>query len=232
MNKPTLTSSAIANGLERDGFALLSDVLSENECVDLANLFESDSLFRSTVNLVRHQFGVGTYRYFAYPLPSLIEELRQVFYDLLQPIASRWAAEIGLKTTYPPTLAEFLAMCRNAGQTQPTPLLLSYTEGGRNELHQDNYGKVAFPLQVLLQLTSPGVDFTGGEFLLREERSHARDIRTVRINPSQGDVVVFPNRWRPDPATGTHRRPVVKHGVSDVTSGFRKTLGIIFHDAR
>jgi hypothetical protein len=231
MNIPSVTPTDLFDELLHDCHSVLPEVLSYDECVALRLLFSRDELFRSTVNMATLRYGEGIYRYFTYPLPSLIEELRQAFYRQLAPVANAWSQAAGLKTTYPTNLHEFLETCRGAGQAKPTPLLLWYQEGGANALHQDNYGKVAFPLQVMVMLSEPGCDFTGGPFILREELARGRDQRKIEVHPGIGDAVVFPNRWRPDPSLPPSDRPVVKHGVETVTSGDRMTLGLIFHDA-
>lgn len=212
-------------------YARLPAVLSPGECTRLAGLYEDETLFRSRVAMERHRFGAGEYKYFADPLPPAVADLRAQLYPRLATIANAWLGALGLDGRFPASLDEFRAACAAAGQAEPTPLLLRYEAGGYNCLHQDVYGPIAFPLQAVALLSRPGEDFTGGEFLLVEQRPRAQSVGTV-VRAGQGDVVIFPNRFRPVAgARGLHRTSV-RHGVSRIDSGRRCALGIIFHDAR
>ena len=206
-------------------------VLGAAECRTVAAFWKKDELFRKHIVMERLRFGVGDYKYFAAPLPPLVERLRRDLYAGLAPIANRWAERLGEKERYPASLAEFLAHCHARGQTRPTPLVLRYEKGGLNRLHQDLYGDVAFPLQATIFLDRPGEDYEGGEFLLVESPPRAQSIGQA-IRPERGEMVLFPNATRPIRGTRGDYRTRVRHGVSRVLSGRRFTLGIIFHDAR
>jgi len=223
--------AAMEAALRQGPGALIPPVLTPEECGSLAALYDEESRFRSRVEMERHRFGVGDYKYFAYPLPPLVAELRRHAYPPLAAIANRWMESLGSPARYPPTLEAFLARCAEAGQTRPTPLLLHYEAGGYNCLHQDVYGTVGFPLQVAAFLSRPGLDYTGGEFLLVEQRPRAQSLGEAILG-EQGELLVFANRLRPVRGARGHYRANVRHGVSRVRSGRRYTLGIIFHDAR
>jgi hypothetical protein len=204
--------------------------LTPEECRTLTGFYAEDARFRSRVEMERHRFGVGDYKYFARPLPALVEELRVHAYPRLAGVANGWMEALSLRERYPPALAAFLARCARAGQTKPTPLLLHYEAGGYNCLHQDVYGAVGFPFQVVFFLSRPGRDFTGGEFLLVEQRPRAQSVGEAIVG-EQGQLLVFANRFRPAKGARGFHRVNVRHGVSRVRSGTRYTLGIIFHDA-
>jgi uncharacterized protein len=220
--------------LDEQGFAMLPVVLTPDECAALSNLYKDDARFRSRIDMERFRFGVGEYKYFAAPLPESVQTLRTGLYSRLAPTANRWIARLTQRATdspdYPSTLDAFLAKCHKAGQRRPTPLLLSYRAGGYNCLHQDIYGELAFPLQVVFVLTRVGVDYTGGELLLVEQRPRAQS-RGHAVAVAQGAGVVFATRERPATGTRGAYRVVMRHGVSTITSGARMSLGIIFHDA-
>lgn len=223
-------------------YARLGPLLNAAECADLIALYDDDPRFRSTVDMGRHRFGEGEYKYFARPLPPLVEELRSSAYERLAPIANRWAVALhkpgpplprsrgALLDPYPGRLPDFLARCAAAGQTRPTPLLLRYEAGGFNALHQDLYGEVAFPLQLAIFLSQPGRDYEGGAFLLVENRPRAQSIGEALV-PARGEAIVFANRHRPVRSARGVYRANVRHGVSRIESGRRFTLGVIFHDA-
>jgi uncharacterized protein len=215
--------------LDERGFAVTEPVLDEGECAELAGLFE-DGRFRSTVDMARHRFGDGRYRYFDHPLPGPIGELRSSFYAHLAPVANEWAERLGEEERYPARHEELLERCRAAGQERPTPLILRYGEGDWNALHQDLYGEVFFPFQVLTILSRRGLDFEGGEFVLLEQRPRAQS-RAQVLTPAQGAFVIFPTHHRPGAGKRGWHRAGMRHGVSTVTSGSRTALGIIFHDA-
>jgi hypothetical protein len=202
------------------------------ECDSLAGLYTDDALFRSRIDMARFRFGVGEYKYFAAPLPPLVDALRHDLYARLAPVANQCRARLNASgPDFPPTLDPFLKTCRAAGQRRPTPLLLSYETGGYNCLHQDIYGDVAFPLQVVLMLKRPGEEYRGGELLLVEQRPRAQS-RAHVVCMDQGAGVVFATRERPVAGTRGDYRVVMRHGVSTITWGSRMSLGIIFHDAR
>lgn len=210
--------------------AVTERILTAPECNQLADLFDGDG-FRSTIEMARYQFGEGRYRYFAHPLPQIIEAARVSFYEHLAPIANTWAARLRTEgPTFPATHAELLNRCRAAGQERPTPLMLRYHEGDWNALHQDLYGEVYFPFQVLTVLSDPD-EYSGGEFVLTEQRPRAQS-RAHVVRPAQGAFVIFPTRERPNRGKQGYHRVGVRHGVSAVTSGQRTALGVIFHDAK
>lgn len=217
--------------LDGAGWALLEGVLSSAECRKLASFYQSDDRFRSRVVMARHGFGRGEYKYFAYPLPALAADLRQDFYPRLAPLANRWNEAMGLEVRYPAGHAEFLERCHAAGQTRPTPLLLQYGPDDYNCLHQDLYGEHVFPLQVAFLLSEPEQDFTGGEFVLTEQRPRMQSRASV-VPLRQGDGVIFAVHQRPVQGTRGFYRVNQRHGVSRVRSGQRHTLGVIFHDAQ
>jgi hypothetical protein len=221
---------ALRAQLDGRGFAVTEPVLREAECAELAALFD-DGSFRSTVDMARHRFGDGRYRYFDHPLPVPIAELRSTFYAHLAPVADEWAERLGEEERYPTRLEELLERCAAAGQERPTPLILRYGEGDWNALHQDLYGEVFFPFQVLTVLSRPGVDFEGGEFVLVEGRPRAQS-RAHVVNPAQGAFVIFPTHHRPGAGKRGWHRAGMRHGVSTLASGSRTALGIIFHDAK
>ena len=220
---------ALGDELDRWGFAMTPPLLDEGQCRELSELFEVDDAFRSTVVMSRHAFGEGTYRYFADPLPAVVQRLRVELYEPLAKIANEWAAQLGTGA-FPDTLDGLVEVCAAAGQHRPTPLLLRYWAGGYNCLHQDLYGEVAFPLQVTIMLSVPDEDFTGGENVLVEQRQRAQS-RPVVARLGHGEALLFPTRDRPVPGKRGPKRVAMRHGVSTVHSGERTTLGIIFHNA-
>ncbi len=222
---------AVARDLGERGWATTPPLLTGEECRELIALYPDDARFRSRVEMARFRFGEGEYKYFAAPLPPLVAELREHAYPPLAAIAGQWQAALGRATRYPPALGGFLARCARRGQRKPTPLLLRYEAGGYNCLHQDLYGEIAFPLQMTCLLSRPGEDFTGGEFVLVEQRPRAQS-RAEVVPLTQGQIVIFTTRERPARSTRGVYRVALRHGVSRVTSGLRYTLGIIFHDAK
>ena len=217
--------------LDAQGHAILEGILTPEECRAIAALYASEDAFRSRVAMERHGFGRGEYKYFRYPLPTLIAELRTAVYPCLAPIANRWNEAMGIVARYPAKLADFLERCHRAGQTRPTPLLLQYGADDYNCLHQDLYGELVFPLQLAILLSEPGIDFTGGEFVLTEQRPRMQT-RPMVVPLRQGDGVVFAVHHRPVQGRRGFYRVNMRHGVSRVLSGRRHTLGVIFHDAR
>jgi hypothetical protein len=220
----------IREALWTDGYARLGMLLSATECRDLRALYADDARFRKHIDMARYRFGEGDYRYFAYPLPETIARLRKALYAELAPIADEWMKALGLEHKFPPALEEFLALCEQHGQTRPTPLLLHYRKGGYNCLHQDLYGEIVFPFQIVIGLSDPQTDYDGGELLLVEQRPRAQSIgHALRLE--QGEAVVITTRYRPVKGTRGFYRANLRHGVSRIAKGERYTLGIIFHDA-
>ena len=223
--------AGLAAELSGFGCAILEKLLTPEECNGIAALYPREEHFRSHIHMARHGFGKGEYRYFSYPLPKLIGDLRPALYARLAPIANEWNMRMGDGTRYPAGHADFLKLCHDAGQSRPTPLLLQYGAGDYNCLHQDLYGDLAFPLQVAILLSEPGADFTGGEFVLTEQRPRMQS-RAEVVPLRQGDAVAFAVHNRPVRGAKGHYRVNLRHGVSRVRSGRRHTLGIIFHDAK
>src|ERR1700736_3466575 len=216
--------------LDAQGCVVLKGLLSADECCALAALYPDDNRFRSRVVMGRHGFGRGEYKYFSYPLPDLIAELRPALYAQLRDVANRWNEAMGIDIRYPPRHEAFLERCHAAGQTRPTPLLLQYGEDDYNCLHQDLYGELVFPLQVAILLSVPGTDFAGGEFVLTEQRPRMQS-RAEVVSLGQGEGVIFPVHHRPVRGSRGTYKVNMRHGVSRLRSGSRHTLGIIFHDA-
>ncbi|TWB47449.1 hypothetical protein FBZ98_110102 [Rhizobium sp. ERR 922] len=222
---------SLAGELDGFGCAVLPKLLAPDECNAISRLYPEERHFRSHVIMARHSFGRGEYRYFNYPLPGLLGGLRTALYPRLADIANRWNERMGVEERYPDEHAAFLRQCHEAGQRRPTPLLLQYAPGDFNCLHQDLYGELAFPIQVAILLSEPGRDFTGGEFVLTEQRPRMQS-RVDVVPLRQGDAVAFAVHNRPVRGTKGNYRVNLRHGVSRVRSGMRHTVGIIFHDAR
>jgi hypothetical protein len=222
--------SGASTALDAKGWATVKRLLSDDECSAVSELYDDGKRFRSTVTMARHGFGRGEYKYFSYPLPETIAGLRTALYPQLAPIANRWNEAMGIDTHFPPSHADFLARCHEAGQVRPTPLLLRYGADDYNCLHQDLYGEHVFPLQVAILLSEPGRDFDGGEFVLTEQRPRMQSRATV-VPLRRGDAVVFAVHHRPVVGTRGVYRVNMRHGVSELRSGQRYTAGIIFHDA-
>jgi hypothetical protein len=216
--------------LDAGGFSMVPRVLTSRECESLRSGYDRDRSYRSTVDMERYRFGRGEYRYFNYPLPGLVEELRQGFYTRLYGVANEWQKRLARQATFPARLDEFLERCRGAGQSRPTPLILRYNTGDYNRLHQDLYGAVAFPLQVVVNLSEPGRDYSGGELILVEQKPRSQS-RATALTPALGDAVIFTNRERPVTGSRGAYRVQMRHGASTVTRGSRFALGLIFHDA-
>jgi hypothetical protein len=216
--------------LDERGYAVLPGMLDPVACRDIAALYDDDAAFRSHVVMARHNFGRGEYKYLRYPLPLLVAELRQALYPSLAPFANRWHERLRLEPRFPARLDAYLARCHAAGQQRPTPLILKYEAGDYNCLHQDLYGELVFPIQATVLLSAPGEDFTGGEFLLVEQRPRMQSKGEV-VPLAQGDAVLFAVNYRPVGGVRGDYRVTMRHGVSRLRSGHRFTLGIIFHDA-
>ena len=217
--------------LDADGYALTPRILVKSECESISALFDEEARFRKRIDMASHTYGEGEYRYFAYPLPRLVSELRERLYSRLAPLANAWQRRLRAGQSFPEQLEAFLRMCNSGGQTRPTPLLLRYGVGGYNRLHQDSYGPIAFPLQVAICLSEVGRDFTGGEFLLIEQRPRTQS-RGEAITLEQGQLLIFPNSQRPILGKRGDVRVQTRHGVSRIRAGTRVALGIIFHDAQ
>jgi hypothetical protein len=222
--------AAVSAELDAWGAARTGSLLDVAECEDLRRAYEAPELFRSRVVMARHGYGQGEYQYFAYPLPPLVAGLRAALYPPLAAIANRWSADLGPDRRFPGAHAEYLERCRAAGQGRPTPLLLKYRAGDYNRLHQDLYGEMVFPLQLTVLLSAPGEDFTGGEFVLTEQRARMQS-RAEVVPLARGEGVIFPVRERPLAGARGVQRALMRHGVSRIRSGERITLGVIFHDA-
>jgi len=227
----TLDWQRLSRDLDAHGNAMIGSLLSRCECQRIARWYTDDSLFRTRVVMGSHGFGRGEYRYFAYPLPERVAALRAELYPPLAALANRWNEELRVAARFPVAHEEFVARCRAAGQTRPTPLLLQYGPGDYNCLHQDLYGECVFPLQVAILLSQPGEDFTGGEFVITEQRPRMQS-RAEVVPLRQGDAVIFAVHHRPVAGTRGVYRVNLRHGVSRVRTGHRHTLGVIFHDAK
>jgi uncharacterized protein len=226
----TVDWAKVAGELDEFGCALTPKIMTAAQCQSISRLYSEDGLFRSTIDMARYRFGSGEYRYFQYPLPELVAELRAAFYPHLLPIARSWAERLGQPAPWPDSFDEWLDMCHAAGQRKPTPILLRYTENDWNALHRDLYGDLVFPLQVVIGLDRPGDDYTGGEFLLVEQRPRAQSRGTVTMLP-RGHGLIFTTRDRPVKSARGWSTSPVRHGVSTVRSGLRHTLGLVLHDA-
>jgi hypothetical protein len=222
---------AIGTALDTDGFAVVTSLLDAGECRTVSGLYEDDNRFRSHIHMAKHGYGRGAYKYFATPLPGIVAALRTALYPALAAVANRWNEALSDPVRFPPHLAGFLTRCHDAGQTRPTPLLLKYGAGDYNCLHQDLYGDHIFPLQAAILLSEPDMDFTGGAFILTEQRPRMQSRATV-VPLRRGDAVIFAVRYRPVHGARRSHRVNLRHGVSTVHSGERYTLGIIFHDAK
>jgi hypothetical protein len=221
----------IGRQLDSHGWALLDGILSAEECRAIAALYDESGIFRKQIVMARHGFGSGEYKYYDYPLPEIISGLRTHLYPRLAPIADRWNEAMGIDVRYPDEHAAFIERCHAAGQTRPTPLLLKYGEGDFNALHQDLYGEHVFPFQVVFLLSRPGEDFTGGEFVLTEQRPRMQS-RAEVVPLCQGDAAIFAVHNRPVAGKRGYYRVNLRHGVSRIRSGRRYTTGVIFHDAK
>src|SRR6202000_1922822 len=207
-----------------------NNVLTDTECDDLVQQYDDNKLYRKIISMERYQFGLGEYKYFNYPLPVIIQQLRESVYPYLAPVANNWMRVLNIAQQFPASLEELLNQCHAQNQIRPTPLILKYDEGGYNTLHQDLYGEVFFPMQTVLFLDEPGKDYKGGEFVLIEQRPRAQS-RAIVLKPRKGDMLIFTTNFRPVKGGKGYYRVNMKHGVSEITAGKRHTLGVIFHDA-
>lgn len=231
MTVEDITWDQVSHDLDAEGSAIIKGILSPDECDEIRALYQERKLFRSEVIMERHGFGRGEYRYFKYPLPDLISTLRAALYPHLVPIANRWNNAMAIDIRFPSTHAEYIRRCHQAGQNKPTPLILKYEKDDYNCLHQDLYGEHVFPLQVAILLSEPDRDFTGGEFVMTEQRPRMQS-RPIVVPLRKGDGVVFAVNHRPVQGKKSVYRVNLRHGVSRLRSGSRHTLGIIFHDAK
>lgn len=221
---------SVDNNLTKKGYALLPKFLSWEECHSLSSLYTQQSLYRKTVSMERHRYGKGEYKYFNYPLPTLIARIRAGIYPYLVPIANDWMIKLKSSRRYPKNLSELHHQCKYHNQTKATPLILKYGPGGYNTLHQDLYGEIYFPIQLVLFLSSYEEDYTGGEFVMTEQVPRAQS-KAIVLKPNKGDALLFTTQFRPIMGTKGYYKVQMRHGVSEVLSGNRSTLGIIFHDA-
>jgi len=226
----TINDTDITTALDKNGYAIIPKVWTKEVCREMIALYDEPTHFRKTIQMERYRFGAGEYKYFTYPLPTRIQQLRQELYKHIYAIANTWSNALQLGMQYPATHNAFIDQCKTSKQTLATPLLLKYGSGGFNTLHQDLYGDIYFPFQAVVFLNDPHHDYTGGEFVLTQQVPRAQS-KAVVLQPEQGDVLIFTTRFRPQKGTKGYYRVNVKHGVSEVHSGQRHTLGIIFHDA-
>lgn len=220
----------VAESMHARGYAHVPQLLAANECQQLIAAYDDPALYRKTITMERYRFGLGEYKYFAYPLPAILQAIRETVYPHLVPVANRWMESLGIDRRFPATLADLHLLCQQHGQTLPTVLILRYGEGGHNTLHQDLYGEVFFPMQLVLFLNEPGEDYTGGEFVLTQQIPRAQS-KAIVLQPRRGDMLIFTTNFRPIHGTRGFYRAAMRHGISEVHTGQRHTLGIIFHDA-
>lgn len=220
----------VTNDLNEKGFALLPDLLTAEMCTALISAYDDPENYRKTIVMERYRFGLGEYKYFRYPLPELIRTVRESIYAKLAPVANQWMRVLNMQVRFPDAFSEFQVLCHTHGQTQPAVLILKYGQGGHNTLHQDLYGEIFFPIQLVVFLNEPGEDYTGGEFVLSQQIPRAQS-KAIVLQPKRGDMLIFTTRFRPSRGSKGYYRVNMKHGVSEVHKGKRHTLGIIFHDA-
>jgi uncharacterized protein len=221
----------VTEEMHQNGYAILKDLVSDGNCDDLRNAYDHSGLYRKTIQMERYRFGAGEYKYFKYPLPSLIAEIREIIYPHLAAVANQWMKVLHSDISYPLEFREFQHYCQVHQQDKPTVLILKYGKGGHNTLHQDLYGDVFFPIQLVVFLDEPDADYEGGEFVLLEQRPRAQS-RAIVLKPCKGDILLFTTNFRPVKGSKGYYRVNMKHGVSEVHRGARHTLGIIFHDAQ
>lgn len=220
----------VSDRMNEKGFAIVSKLLSNEDCQQIIDNYDHSNLYRKTVTMERYRFGLGEYKYFNYPLPHLIQTIRENVYPRLAPIANEWMKMLNIDKRFPDTFLELQMLCHSSNQTKPTVLILKYGKGGHNTLHQDLYGDVFFPIQSVLFLNEPDKDYTGGEFVLMQQTPRAQS-KAIVLQPKKGDMLMFTTNFKPVKGTKDYYRVNMKHGVSELHSGERHTLGIIFHDA-
>jgi hypothetical protein len=216
--------------LNDKGFASIPKMLSADECNALIANYGDDTRYRKTIQMENHGYGMGQYKYYSYPLPATVQQLRELVYPNIAPVANNWMKALGIEKTFPGALNELTEQCHQHGQNRPTPLILKYGKGGYNAMHQDLYGEIFFPMQLVVCLNEPGTDFEGGEFVLVEQRPRMQS-KAMVLNPGKGDMLIFTTNFRPVRGTKGYYRVNMRHGVSELSSGGRHTLGVIFHDA-
>jgi hypothetical protein len=220
----------VLEDMNDNGYALVPKILTNKECDEFISQYNNEALYRKTINMERYRFGLGEYKYYQYPLPGLIQQLRESIYLKLAPIANNWMRALNINQHFPESLTQLLELCHAQNQTRPTPLILKYGKGGYNTLHQDLYGEVYFPMQVVLFLNEPDEDYKGGEFVMIEQRPRAQS-KAIVLKPGKGDMLIFTTNFRPVKGSKGYYRVNMKHGVSELAEGKRYTAGIIFHDA-
>ncbi len=221
---------SVSESMNEKGYAIIPKIISDEQCNELIQEYNNENLYRKTVIMERYRFGLGEYKYFDYPLPKIIQTLRETIYPKLSPIANLWMKVLNIDKIFPETFEELQSLCHQNNQLKPTPLILKYGKGGFNTLHQDLYGEVYFPMQTVLFLNEPDKDFTGGEFVLTQQTPRAQS-KAIVLKPKKGDMLIFTTNFRPIKGTRGYYRVNMKHGVSEVISGERHTLGVIFHEA-
>ena len=221
---------SVSESMNEKGYAIIPKILSDLQCNELIQEYNNENLYRKTVVMERYRFGLGEYKYFDYPLPKIIQTLREKIYPKLSPIANLWMKVLNIDKIFPETFEELQSLCHQNNQLKPTPLILKYGKGGFNTLHQDLYGDVYFPMQTVLFLNEPDKDFTGGEFVLTQQTPRAQS-KAIVLKSKKGDMLIFTTNFRPVKGTRSYYRVNMKHGVSEVISGERHTLGVIFHEA-
>jgi len=226
----SIDKEVMTEALHHKGYTMIKSFLSLQECIELRETFDEPNAFRKTIVMERYRFGKGVYKYYRYPLNNIINGIRQELYPLLVPAANQWMNQLSMDTQFPATWPELHKLCSDNDQTLPTVLILQYGEGGYNTLHQDLYGKIFFPFQLVICLSEPGKDFTGGEFVITEQVPRAQSKAKV-LNPGLGDMIIFTTNFRPVKGSRGYYKANMKHGVSEISTGTRSTLGIIFHDA-
>jgi uncharacterized protein len=220
----------IADAMHQKGYATIPKLLNEQDCEELKSNYNNPDAYRKTVVMERYRFGLGEYKYFNYPLPSIIQAIREHIYPHLTPIANTWMQVLNIATRFPDKLGDLLNLCHKNGQKKPTPLILKYGKGGHNTLHQDLYGDIFFPIQTVIFLNEPDKDYRGGEFVITQQTPRAQS-KAIVLKPQKGDMLIFTTNFRPAKGAKGYYRLNMKHGVSEIHSGERHTLGIIFHDA-
>ncbi|MBL1279017.1 MAG: 2OG-Fe(II) oxygenase [Fluviicola sp.] len=231
--KSTLSTTdwqSVSESMNEKGYAIIPKILSDEQCNELIQEYNNENLYRKTVIMERYRFGLGEYKYFDYPLPKTIQTLRETIYPKLSPIANLWMKVLNIDKIFPNTFEKLQSLCHQNNQLKPTPLILKYGKGGFNTLHQDLYGEIYFPMQCVLFLNEPDKDFTGGEFVLTQQTPRAQS-KAIVLKPKKGDMLIFTTNFRPVKGTRGYYRVNMKHGVSEVISGERHTLGVIFHEA-
>ncbi len=226
----TIDWKSVSESMNKKGYAIIPKILSDEQCNELIQEYNNENLYRKMVIMERYRFGLGEYKYFDYPLPKIIQTLRETIYPKLSPIANLWMEVLNIDKIFPKTFEEFQSLCHQNNQLKPTPLILKYEKGGFNTLHQDLYGDVYFPMQTVLFLNKSDEDFTGGEFVLIQQTPRAQS-KAIVLKPRKGDMLIFATNFRPIKGTRGYYRVNMKHGVSEVISGERHTLGVIFHEA-